>query len=80
MLHGPYVAYYKNGNIREKGKYSKGKLHGEYDTYFADGTHRAHGTNVQGKARRITVNGNLDKLVKELNEHDPSTLLKQTKE
>lgn len=80
LLHGPYVAYYKNGKIREKGKYSKGKLHGEYDTYFADGKHRAHGTNVNGKARRITVHGNLDELVKELNEYDPSTLLKQIKE
>lgn len=80
VLHGPYVAYYKNHHIREKGKYSKGKLHGEYTTYFADGSERAHGTNVNGKPRRITVNGNMDKLIKELKEQNPITLLTQTKE
>ena len=80
ILHGPYAAYYKNGNIREKGKYSKGKLHGEYDTYFVDGTERAHGTNVHGKPRRTTINGNMDKLIKELKENEPITLLTQNKE
>lgn len=80
VLHGPYIAYYKNHHIREKGKYSKGKLHGEYTTYFADGSERAHGTNVNGKPRRITVNGNMDKLIKELKEQNPITLLTQTKE
>ena len=66
VLHGEFVCYYKNAAIREKGKYSKGELHGEYVTYFADGTERARGTNVKGKARRITVNGNIDTLIKQL--------------
>ena len=66
VLHGPYIAYYKNHHIREKGRYSKGKLHGDYVTYFADGTERAHGTNVNGKPRRITVNGNIDKIIQQL--------------
>ena len=40
--HGPYEAYYENGQLRHKGNYSDGKKHGLYESYFNSGSSKAN--------------------------------------
>ena len=40
--HGPYEAYYENGQLRHKGNYSDGKKRGLYESYFNSGSSKAN--------------------------------------
>lgn len=52
-LHGNWIEYYENGQIKEKYNYNNGKLHGKYLFYYENG---------QFKKRYYYKKGNLDKI------------------
>ena len=52
--HGPYVMFWKNGNICRESNYNYGVLDGEYKDYDEDGLLRDHSCYVDGK--KISLN------------------------
>ena len=43
-MHGPYVEYYENGNIKKEFIYLNGEFHGPYVGYYENGNIRQSGT------------------------------------
>ena len=48
MLHGPWVSYWGNGQLMEKGNFKDDKMHGPYVSYNKDGQLWSKGTYKDG--------------------------------
>jgi antitoxin component YwqK of YwqJK toxin-antitoxin module len=64
-MHGPWVKYWKNGQLQEKGTYKKGKEDGPFVKYHENGQLQSKGTYKDGKKDGPWVSYNRDGTVLE---------------
>lgn len=69
----PFVNYFDNGTISEKGYLSKGKLSGEYSSYYENGITKVIATYINGsliQKNKYDFKGNISQSVYMLNGSD----------